>query len=406
MICIRLHLLCCPSCFLAILARIKFSCEERWCLHLCLGNLFWEWKSPQDFPLAFFFFFFSAAGVGSVYVNWTAHSVVNNGVLCWSAASVLQFPSVCVFHVCWELETVSEHPLRGNGPCAGPSQGLAGHSSFLRMWPLLLSVPAAGHGLRCLVHTYLFVFSFNSPGTCYSGNGQFYQGWVNVTASGIPCQKWSEQVGSSVRPPKQGAALEVCFSAGLPRARQLCPIEGLTACLRSWAHCCFTASSYFSLQVFPSFLPCFRLSLPAILFSFVFLHFVNSSSKNSTQALTQSVSCSKAPHLHRRTPQVFPELADAENYCRNPGGENERPWCYTKDPSVTWEYCSVSPCGDGRWLNLWFLPLGLFWDHVRYLHPEHRIVAPTAPPICFVFLIQPAPVLLIDAFSIFNLNML
>ncbi|XP_038026824.1 muscle, skeletal receptor tyrosine-protein kinase isoform X4 [Anas platyrhynchos] len=86
----------------------------------------------------------------------------------------------------------------------------------------------------------------NITRTCYSGNGQFYQGWVNVTASGIPCQKWSEQ----------------------------------------------------------------------------------------------------APHLHRRTPQVFPELADAENYCRNPGGENERPWCYTKDPSVTWEYCSVSPCGD------------------------------------------------------------
>ncbi|OXB72916.1 UNVERIFIED_CONTAM: hypothetical protein H355_005383 [Colinus virginianus] len=86
----------------------------------------------------------------------------------------------------------------------------------------------------------------NITRTCYSGNGQFYQGWANVTASGIPCQKWSDQ----------------------------------------------------------------------------------------------------APHLHRRTPQVFPELSDAENYCRNPGGENERPWCYTKDPSVTWEYCSVSPCGD------------------------------------------------------------
>ncbi|NXS11974.1 MUSK kinase, partial [Neodrepanis coruscans] len=30
-------------------------------------------------------------------------------------------------------------------------------------------------------------------GTCYSGNGQFYQGWANVTASGISCQKWSDQ---------------------------------------------------------------------------------------------------------------------------------------------------------------------------------------------------------------------
>ncbi|KYO35162.1 muscle, skeletal receptor tyrosine-protein kinase [Alligator mississippiensis] len=81
---------------------------------------------------------------------------------------------------------------------------------------------------------------------CYKGNGRFYQGPVNVTASGVPCQRWSEQ----------------------------------------------------------------------------------------------------APHLHRRTPQVFPELFNAENYCRNPGGENERPWCYTKDPSVNWEYCSVPLCGD------------------------------------------------------------
>ncbi|KAJ6669467.1 hypothetical protein lerEdw1_000015 [Lerista edwardsae] len=29
--------------------------------------------------------------------------------------------------------------------------------------------------------------------TCYKGNGVTYQGSVNVTASGIPCQKWSEQ---------------------------------------------------------------------------------------------------------------------------------------------------------------------------------------------------------------------
>ncbi|KAJ7408536.1 Muscle, skeletal receptor tyrosine protein kinase [Pitangus sulphuratus] len=102
------------------------------------------------------------------------------------------------------------------------------------------------HAAHCPETHVLDFKKENITRACYSGNGQFYQGWVNITASGIPCQKWSEQ----------------------------------------------------------------------------------------------------APHLHRRTPQVFPELSDAENYCRNPGGENERPWCYTKDPAVTWEYCSVSPCGD------------------------------------------------------------
>ncbi|XP_077201400.1 muscle, skeletal receptor tyrosine-protein kinase [Paroedura picta] len=82
--------------------------------------------------------------------------------------------------------------------------------------------------------------------SCYKGNGLTYQGSVNVTASGIPCQKWSEQ----------------------------------------------------------------------------------------------------APHPHRRTPQLFPELSNAENYCRNPRGEDVRPWCYTTDSSVKWEYCNVPLCGN------------------------------------------------------------
>ncbi|XP_066269384.1 alpha-tectorin-like [Branchiostoma lanceolatum] len=33
------------------------------------------------------------------------------------------------------------------------------------------------------------------------------------------------------------------------------------------------------------------------------------------------------------------------NYCRNPGGTRDRPWCYTMDPSVRWEYCNISQCG-------------------------------------------------------------
>ncbi|GCC29613.1 hypothetical protein chiPu_0008056 [Chiloscyllium punctatum] len=79
---------------------------------------------------------------------------------------------------------------------------------------------------------------------CYSDNGRFYQGMVNVTASGIPCQKWSEQ----------------------------------------------------------------------------------------------------APHFHRRMPELFPELTNSDNYCRNPGGESERPWCYTMDQTVRWEFCNVPLC--------------------------------------------------------------
>lgn len=48
----------------------------------------------------------------------------------------------------------------------------------------------------CLHFVVLYVFTFVpiSAGKCYSDNGRYYQGLVNTTTSGIPCQKWSEQV--------------------------------------------------------------------------------------------------------------------------------------------------------------------------------------------------------------------
>lgn len=82
--------------------------------------------------------------------------------------------------------------------------------------------------------------------TCYKERGRFYQGIVNVTVAGIPCQKWNKTT----------------------------------------------------------------------------------------------------PHFHRLSPEVIPELKNSENYCRNPGGESERPWCYTTDRTVRWEYCNVPHCGD------------------------------------------------------------
>ncbi|GCB64141.1 hypothetical protein scyTo_0013290 [Scyliorhinus torazame] len=87
---------------------------------------------------------------------------------------------------------------------------------------------------------------------CYNDNGRFYQGSVNVTASGIPCQKWSQQ----------------------------------------------------------------------------------------------------APHFHRRMPELFPELTNSENYCRNPGGESQRPWCYTTDRDIRWEFCNVPLCTNAVWRNI------------------------------------------------------
>lgn len=33
-----------------------------------------------------------------------------------------------------------------------------------------------------------------------------------------------------------------------------------------------------------------------------------------------------------------------DNYCRNPDNRL-RPWCFTMDPKVPWEYCNITVCG-------------------------------------------------------------
>ncbi|XP_028397378.1 uncharacterized protein LOC114521159 [Dendronephthya gigantea] len=51
---------------------------------------------------------------------------------------------------------------------------------------------------------------------------------------------------------------------------------------------------------------------------------------------------------------TYPELNNAENYCRNPKNSGQRPWCFTTDRNKRWEYCDVPKCtpvhGDyGNW---------------------------------------------------------
>ncbi|XP_069097030.1 muscle, skeletal receptor tyrosine-protein kinase [Pleurodeles waltl] len=126
------------------------------------------------------------------------------------------------------------------------NKGIFKHGLMLLSLPDCNKLPSTLQNSKACTRIPFFDFKKESvTKTCYKDNGRFYQGIVNITVSGIPCQKWSVQV----------------------------------------------------------------------------------------------------PHSHKRSPQVFPELSNAENYCRNPGGESERPWCYTMDQNKRWEYCNVPLCG-------------------------------------------------------------
>ena len=59
-------------------------------------------------------------------------------------------------------------------------------------------------------------------------------------------------------------------------------------------------------------------------------------------------------HVHGVTPERYPYDGLEENYCRNPRGHQDAPWCYTSpenDGSKIWDYCPVRKCGT--WSSKW-----------------------------------------------------
>ena len=53
----------------------------------------------------------------------------------------------------------------------------------------------------------------------------------------------------------------------------------------------------------------------------------------------------QSPHSHETPPDVFPQIKFGENHCRNAGGDEYTPWCFTMDLNTRWEHCNIPSCG-------------------------------------------------------------
>ena len=58
----------------------------------------------------------------------------------------------------------------------------------------------------------------------------------------------------------------------------------------------------------------------------------------------------KYPHYHNYTLYGNNDGLGRHNWCRNPGGEKERPWCFTLLGlgHPVWEYCDLNYCNDNN----------------------------------------------------------
>ncbi|OXB59874.1 UNVERIFIED_CONTAM: hypothetical protein H355_015468, partial [Colinus virginianus] len=190
---------------------------------------------------------------------------------------------------------------------------------------------------RCTTHPPVSGLGFQ----CISGNGDDYRGRIAITESGNTCQHWDTQFPHKHgwipdRYPCKGLEENYCRN---PNGEKRPWCYTINSSVR-WEYCAIPRcdgteqSADMTVQVF----------LPEECYQGEGLNYRGTTSITVSGRKCQAWN-SKSPHDHGKTPEKFPNADLRENYCRNPDGDS-RPWCFTTDPSVPWEYCNLKRCDD------------------------------------------------------------
>ncbi|XP_058591815.1 plasminogen [Neofelis nebulosa] len=184
---------------------------------------------------------------------------------------------------------------------------------------------------------------------CYQGNGQSYRGTSSTTITGKKCQPWSSMVPhrhvkTPERYPDAGLTMNYCRNPDADKS----PWCYTTDPSVRWEFCNLkkcpdreesatkspTVSQVPSAED-PSESDCM---------------FGNGKGYRGKRATTVSgIPCqewgAQEPHRHGIfTPVTNPQSGLEKNYCRNPDGDVNGPWCYTMSPRKLFDYCDVPQC--------------------------------------------------------------
>uniref|UniRef100_A0AAR2JRJ4 Hepatopoietin-A n=1 Tax=Pygocentrus nattereri TaxID=42514 RepID=A0AAR2JRJ4_PYGNA len=162
---------------------------------------------------------------------------------------------------------------------------------------------------------------------CFQGQGERYRGTVNVTPSGVACQRWDSQFphNHSYTPQNynckdlrenfcrnpDGSEIPWCFTTDPKVRKALC--TNIPRCKTEKTECYDGNGESYRGNVSKT-----RSGIPCGLWS---------------------------DHTYSRDTRSEEASAGLQlNLCRNPDRDKHGPWCYTSNSSIPWDYCGLERC--------------------------------------------------------------